>query len=297
MEAEKGRGIRREFYFLKSKADGSGLLDLVTEKDLIEGRKFAVCRNAKNPLDEQKTLRLYSAHESPESFFEKMRKLEEKDWNFFEIIFGDQRQKPFFDIDVLRAESENSEAEIDEMVEEFAKEACRIARRKLWGNPEPIIFKGRDAKKLSYHVVLNGLCFKDHIDNRSFCEMATKPCPPGLKKFVDTCVYKSLQQYRLPWNRKVGSERVKIPLGDLRMTPENFSKCLVTTTEKCSLCDVDKEDFFHKKPPHSVMLLDDFEKIKSKFSEIDFSALHVREIKENIILLNSSRPYWCPLCK
>jgi len=108
------------------------------------------------------------------------------------------------------------------MLMNHIKIAIRVAFSKLYcskgdilGLPANVeenllVFDLSDKTKFSRHIIIPGIFVENHMEAKAFADEMVKYLDEKLHPVVDLGVYKSLQNFRLFNNRKVGSPRVKI---------------------------------------------------------------------------------------
>jgi len=95
-----------------------------------------------------------------------------------------------------------------------------------------LVFDSSDETKFSRHIIIPGVHVENHMEAKAFADEMVKYLDEKLHRVVDLGVYKSLQNFRLFNNRKVGSPRVKVyKLGTFKA----FSDLLIGYITKGSL--------------------------------------------------------------
>ena len=78
-------------------------------------------------------------------------------------------------------------------------------------------------EKQSIHAIITPYSVQGNLEARHFAETVTKALPPNIAALIDLGIYKSATGLRLPYCRKVNSDRVKF------LPPNNdFSSVLIT---------------------------------------------------------------------
>jgi len=72
-----------------------------------------------------------------------------------------------------------------------------------------LVFDSSDETKFSRHVITPGVHVENHKEARAFANKVVKNIDPRFRPAIDLGIYKSLQNFCLFDNRKVGSTRVK----------------------------------------------------------------------------------------
>jgi len=73
-----------------------------------------------------------------------------------------------------------------------------------------LVFDSLDHTKFSRHIIIPGIHVENHMEAKAFADEMVKYLDEKLRLVVDLGVYKSLQNFLLFNNKKVGSTRVKV---------------------------------------------------------------------------------------
>jgi hypothetical protein len=147
---------------------------------------------------------------------------------YYETIFGNSPQRPYFDIEFYIPSGEIvkdgslilPESEADESVEclrncvlEELQELGKSFRSEnilKYNNTHILVFTSHNKNKRSYHMVVEGFCVSNYKENKEFHDRVIKRMPDEWKNIIDHGMYKSLQQFRIAGNTKWESNRYKI---------------------------------------------------------------------------------------
>lgn len=133
---------------------------------------------------------------------------------FYEVILGKKKRKPYFDIDIdMKEYTEMNEEKSDEMVTMLVENINDLLYKY---KPKIIVFTSHRPGKLSYHIVVDGVCLVDNDATRDFAE---KVISVEMRNYVDTKVYTVVQQMRIVGSVKHGKNNKKIVNYELS---ENF---------------------------------------------------------------------------
>lgn len=203
--------------------------------------KFIVCYSRDDGV------RLFAAYSSYLEFVSSIRSLPLDKWSFFEVILGETNQKLYFDIDI----EPGSEVNDEELLDDIERGVENVMREYGVEDTDIFIFDSNGDGKRSYHVILNGLCVENHEQNKYLASFVRERLRDEHKKYIDTCVYKSVQQLRLYGSSKVGTGRIKRLLRgkelDIKFTNRSreilqfnyiFQSSCVTETKRCSLIPI-----------------------------------------------------------
>jgi hypothetical protein len=143
----------------------------------------------------------------------------------FEVIMGNNFQKPYFDIDIQRNEVPSviglpslvrqsvsgpmmSLKDANQAVTNLVSIIKSTIEKLGDKNGTILVFTSHSADKLSYHVIVDGWCVADQKENKAFHDLIMKDFPEQC--IVDHSVYSSVRQLRMYKSRKYQSDRIKI---------------------------------------------------------------------------------------
>lgn len=142
-----------------------------------------------------------------------MFQIDKSDWNFYETILHERESSDCFvkfyaDIDISKKEYEKVECSLD--FNTFGETVFNALVNKFNISPTDILkFSSHGADKRSYHLILDKHAFKAK-SLKSVYTYLTKDMKEEYARFVDRAPYNKTQQFRMLWNRKYGSQRVKL---------------------------------------------------------------------------------------
>ena len=186
---------------------------LVVQAETRTGRKFAVFDNY---IDFNKYQRL----------------IDEQYRCFFETVLGEYPQKAKFDLDIKPIIIDGNIINLNDMINhEKIKDNLIISILKVLTEnsiyfeieKDILLFTSHSKEtyagdvseainsnsKRSYHVIIDNLCHSNNLEAEAFCFMVQSCMDENWAKYLDTTVYKSLQQFRILGSQKKGSGRVK----------------------------------------------------------------------------------------
>lgn len=140
-----------------------------------------------------------------------MMKMPQKERCFYEVILGENSQKPHFDIDI-----ENSSNEVingDKIRDNLLDSIIKVLGNKgisIDVHKDILIFTSHGNNKQSYHVIVDNYCHANNVEAKAFYHKVVDNMSSEYAKWIDSGVYSSVQQFRIPGSRKIGSERVKV---------------------------------------------------------------------------------------
>lgn len=127
---------------------------------------------------------------------------------FFEVI-RNTSQKVYFDIDLTTEEMSHEKAL------EKLKKTIILLRKFLLGITKANfciqVYSSHSETKISYHIVIDGIYVANAKQNSLFFKNFTEEISVKYSVLFDPKVYKSLQQFRMLYSQKPGTNRVKKP--------------------------------------------------------------------------------------
>ena len=227
---------------------------------------------------------------------------------FYEVILGKKSRKPYFDIDIdtdhyKDMTKDKSDAMIELLIE-------NIKDNLYLYNPKILVFTSHRPNKLSYHIIVDGVCFSDNEDSKYF---ADKVLTVQMKDFVDSRVYNTVQQMRIVGSTKQGKDNKKIlnfELSDNFYIPPDIKSntfkrnnyilqsSLVTFTQNCEhhkFTDRKKKRKNISKGNADEQDVEDAMKLLHK-KYANFTVRQVRELNGNVLVeLASEDSYYCTI--
>lgn len=140
---------------------------------------------------------------------------------FYELILGEFRQKPHFDIDIslndvilndyqnnMDKMMESSDLVINDLVKSIETVLKNVEVR-INFDKDVLIFSSHGENKKSYHVVINNYCHSNNTEAKAFYNKVIEEMNPKYTSWIDSAVYSSIQQFRIVGSQKIGSSRIK----------------------------------------------------------------------------------------
>lgn len=130
---------------------------------------------------------------------------------FFETALGDHAQKPHFDIDINRPDNPDIDGGdvIDDLIDAIliilsADDVEIVLERDI------LLMISHGINKWSYHLVIDHYLHLNNKESKAFYKKVIALMTPEYAKFIDPAVYGSKQQFRIIYNQKPGSGRIKV---------------------------------------------------------------------------------------
>lgn len=178
--------------------------------------------------DLEKGKRKFTLFETVEDFVNLLEATPPKKRNFYEVILGEMKQKPHFDIDGITLEEVN---DLDKTVKEIV-EAVELAFKVVGIEPDELRWYGSNRPdKRSLHLVLPGYYVNNNFEARKIYYFLKEHIPDHLFRFFDNMVYSSVQNFRILGCCKNNDKRYKRLL--FRQADERtFVESLITRVRK-----------------------------------------------------------------
>lgn len=138
---------------------------------------------------------------------------------FYEVILGELPQKPHFDLDIAQDKFLELYPDLDWKVESWriVQNLLRAIQTELPVDicKDVLIYDSNSETKVSYHVIINNHCHTDNKEAEAFYRAVMGHFNAFTSdiykdtKFIDPCVYKSVQQFRMIGSQKYQSNRIK----------------------------------------------------------------------------------------
>jgi len=235
--------------------------------------------------------RYFTVFNTVESLYDFINRVDDNQRCFFEIIRGDQQQKPHFDIDLKGHSLSYGLQLLEDMADAIVAETINVLRDDI------VVYTSNDddvTVKQSYHVIIKNRYHDNHNEARMFYNKIVDRLPQ-YKDYIDCMVYSSTQQFRLLGSKKYNTNRTKRIMDGSDMTLDSFRTSLVSDVTNCEklLCHTaggsektrcSSSDDITEKQCDRIM-----KHINKKVYEFD-------RIRGSYILLKRIRPSFCIVC-
>ena len=283
------------FYYFNHKDKNSLIKNF---KDKISHENLLICQEL--------STRRYTIFKDYGSFGRFFQKINFEESCFYEMMRQEDMRKPYFDIDL----EDGFDFDIKNLVE--------VIKTLLGEKLKILVFTSHWENKKSFHVVVDDVCFSELSELQCFYEEVIEKLDEKSRKFVDSSVYKSVQQFRILGSHKWGKKNVKILDENLSFNyslPERFKKnekskfmydlsiSLVTNTHYCEVITKFKskkteEKSFGVGTSCEGDLEDVMRIFHSEYSPDDFRLSECKENNGNLlIVLRRLNPTYCKQCE
>ena len=199
------------YYCLIPKENSKALFTDYPRNTLLN--KFLVCWDFYDQVS-QKNGKLYAVFESYLDFAKYFLKIPNNLRCFYELVLGENIQKPHFDLDMELTTEEMEEGKDQTILNDLLHEIITLSYEKgvvLNLEKDICLYSSHGEKKRSYHIIINSYC---HVNNKEakafyYTVMERLPKEYAEKKWIDSAVYSKTQQFRTYGSCKFGSNRVK----------------------------------------------------------------------------------------
>lgn len=176
------------------------------------------------------------------TFWIEMMKLNPENRCYYETIRGESIQRPRFDVDMKKSDLSKlitHELVLQDLIYAIIQYTTVLDITIKYNQIQ--VYSSHGESKYSYHIVLTGVHHKNSEEAKLFYQGVFYNLAARSTSFIDSSVYKSLQQFRFYGNTKIGDFRPKIkakalfldqPLGEEKENPyETFLQSLIVPSE------------------------------------------------------------------
>lgn len=227
---------------------------------------------------------------------------------FYEMMREKDGRKPYFDIDI-----DDISFDFNSMIDQIKNTIIDMIGKKI----KIIVFDSSTETKLSFHIVVDDVYLQSYKELLTFYDKVEEKLSNENKMYMDRCVYKSVQQFRIAGSHKYMKNNVKRLREDLsyrfsvpkRIKTEigkfNYllASSLVTNVSSCRvLCGfqpvVEEKDLNFSGSANEGDIEDVMKMFYEKYSYGDFSFQECKEKNGNLlIVLRRLNPTYCEICK
>lgn len=177
-----------------------GLFERFAREDIVYPR---ILISAQLPGGGKRKFRLFESFEDFEKFYNGTNK---KKRHFYEVIFGEMKQKPHFDIDKIKSDDPDtleriSKRVIDEITRCF--ESIGIKEKELYW------YGSHTEKVRSYHLVIPRYYVENNNEAMRLWHFLQENVQEDVAQYIDSSVYSSLQNFRILGCCKIPKEGEK----------------------------------------------------------------------------------------
>lgn len=280
----KLNGVDWYFYYYPND-NGIALLDVYDEIEVQQG--FLVSLTKDN-------FKLYALFRDFKSFVKYNYKVTDPSKrSFFEIILGDKKQRPKFDLDI---EGDNIE-ELGNKTLARLISSFRFFIPDIDLEKDVMIFTSHSNTKRSFHVVIKNYYHNNNNEAKAFYNMVLEKIDVQYRCYIDPAVYSSLQQFRIFGSQKEDSNRPKIQLLEFRglkfKTVGGIEDTLITNIKNCKHLKCVKPTL-----QTSMTYVQDLDmSLAEKALEIiNIPSLTIDSIEGNLVSLKNNSGYYCKPC-
>lgn len=179
---------------------------LMTENVSFYDRKLLICKVDEDDYKKFACFRNYI------EFFKYMESQTVK--SFFEVILGNFKQKPHFDIDIKPIYiNENLDLFCEKLLDKLITSCINVLSTKginIIIERDILIYDSNGEDKRSYHLVINNYSHSNNYEAKEFYRLVVENMnDEKYSQFIDHMVYSTKQQFRTLYSSKIGSNRYK----------------------------------------------------------------------------------------
>ncbi len=295
---------RKWYFFLRDTKPKNESLESIFGLELLK-KKLVVCYQLK--------YRLYSMFDSASEFLFYAKKIPIEKRHFFEVVVT-RKQKPHFDVDIPITGAIKDNPNIHkEVLNDLIKSIIYCLKEENI-NVDPIeeilVFESHGPNKKSYHVIIDGYYHETNIEAGCFYHNVIDMMLPYHSLYIDSSVYKTVQQFRMLGSRKNGTNRIKRFLRRKDYIPKDlFLRSLISYTGRCKVLpsfDTSEEDMNFSTNQPSINIDDQSDLVQKSLnilasycdapynsSKFPFSLIST---KKNLMILKRLFPSFCQRC-
>lgn len=220
----------------------NGLFNVIP-KETIQSPQALISIDYPTPGGYREKKKEFTHFETIEDLFVFLERISEKKQHFFEVIPGEVRQKPHFDIDKIESKDLTSN-QLESIAYGVRNE---IAHQLFYLGIHPSElrwYSSNSETKKSFHLIIPGYYFEDHEEAKRLWTYLQETLLEEYRDYVDDMVYSSLQNFRLLGSQKPGSNRPKRIVrewsysGEIYEVPERdkleeLKESMITCIEGC----------------------------------------------------------------
>ena len=223
---------------IRSLYGDAGIFAYYNRKDIATSNNAILTCYTEHVENQKKPNRYFQVDLTPMKLFKRITSIPIEKRSFFEVILGERRQKPHFDIDMEIGKEKkyqhttriiNDEHELETASQEVINELCNILCKYVTRD-DIQIYTSHGNTKRSFHVIINKwYCTNNHHAKELYYHV-TSHMPPTNACFLDNMVYSSVQQFRLLGSCKVNQpKRMKIKINQpCDLTYEDLKTSLIS---------------------------------------------------------------------
>ncbi len=182
--------MKMTYYSFLNNKDKRSLMNCET---INEKESIVICR--------QKEYREYKHFRNFLELSKELNETKNVDKCFYEVIFGNNDQKPYFDIDITDLNIDHTK-----LIMDLKKNI--LEKYPMIKDKDILVFNSHTTDKISYHVIVDRWILPSYEYVRQFFDIVTKDLEN--KEYIDKSMYKSIQQFRLYGSCKFGKKNYKV---------------------------------------------------------------------------------------
>lgn len=257
----------------------------------------------------------YRVFQSQSKFLSFLEACPEEQRCYHEVIFGWQKQKLKFDLDMEMPAIDAFQQDSSASRQEKANEILNVVLESItdmffmiyFTDCDILICNSSSKDKFSYHIIITSHYVNDCTNAKMFTKNVLNAIPRGYKQFVDHNVNKQTQNFRMVNCHKAKSNRFKriyatyednkVTLIPTKLQKEYIELTIITDVSKCVELPSRVEETVNK--THAEFTADDIDRILeiAAANVSDFSSHRMNKTNGRMITFMRSEPSYCEVCE
>nr|QBK89708.1 MAG: DNA primase [Pithovirus LCPAC001] len=286
------------FYYLRRKKADPNRVCLENHYGLDKLKKGLIVCQKTNYI-------LFTYFDSLDSFLNYTELIPHYFHNFYETIVL-REQKPHFDVDI---DLKNGDVDDKKIIRDLISAIITVMDEyliKFDPIKDILLFHSNGQFKKSYHLIIDHHYHKNNIEAFCFYEKVLESMSPSNAIYIDSAVYKTVQQFRMLGSKKYKTERTKKYIKRYGYVPENLPLASLISYIKDSkllpefASEEEEEDFYKNSVVISNDLVADAMNMLETYLGINKNSPEFPFVYDTMsdpfIILKRVRPSMCEMC-
>jgi len=295
---------------IRSLYGDAGIFAYYNRKDIATSNNAILTCYTEHVENQKKPNRYFQVDLTPMELFKRVTSIPIKNRSFFEVILGERKQKPHFDIDMEIGKEKkyhhttriiNDEHELETASQEVINELCNILCKYVTRD-DIQIYTSHGNTKRSFHVIINKWYCTDNHHAKELYYHVTSHMTPTNACFLDDMVYSVIQQFRLLGSCKVNQpKRMKIKINQpCDLTYEDLKTSLISHIPNTAVLMPRFETSLPERVVSNECIPDDIVDAALELMSINkhLDPKHARfdKMVNNYVILRRTRDSYCNKC-
>lgn len=289
-----------------------GIFAYCTREDIVNNNDAILTCYTEPVEGKSKPVRHFQLDLTPEDLFNRVTSVPVSDRHFFEVILGERRQKPHFDIDIQGGMEKQRKDGTGVIIVPNGEELVNLANKiiselldvlcQLVARDDIVIYTSHGENKRSFHVIINSWFCVNNLHAKELYYYVTERMSNITSCFLDNMVYSALQQFRMLGSCKPGHvKRLKIKINKpVPLTYLDLKESLISHIPPSA---VEMPHFIEEEPLHispvespSDAIVDSALYLMSTHSQLQPGHARFDKVIKNYIILRKMRDIYCSKC-